>query len=47
MQRMTFTTSEKSVEVTYSHWGERVQVNRPADSQLLPVPDTGATGTGT
>jgi hypothetical protein len=45
MHRLTYSTIDKTVAVTYSHWGERVHVERPAAKQILRVPGAGATGT--
>lgn len=45
MRRMTYSTIDKSVDVTYSHWGEFVQVKRPAARQILRMPGTSGTGT--
>jgi hypothetical protein len=45
MRQMTYTTIDKSVDVIYSDWGERVHVQRPATKQIHRVPQTGANRT--
>jgi hypothetical protein len=45
MRQMTYSTIDKAVDVTYSHWGERVHIQRPATKQILRAPGISATGT--
>jgi hypothetical protein len=41
IRRMTYSTLDKAVDVTYSHWGERVHVQRPAAAKTHRVPGAG------
>jgi hypothetical protein len=43
MRRMSYSTIDMTVDVTYSNWGEPVHVQPPAANQILRVPGAGST----